>query len=70
MPYVGFEPTIPAFEGVKTVHALDDAATVIGCTISAVLKTGCNRYISNWTQTKLTHKGMRFGVFTTVNVTP
>jgi hypothetical protein len=29
MPRVGFEPTIPAFEWAKTVHALDDAATVI-----------------------------------------
>jgi hypothetical protein len=28
-PRVGFEPTIPAFEGAKTVHALDRAATVI-----------------------------------------
>jgi hypothetical protein len=27
---VGFEPTIPAFEREKTVHALDSAATVIG----------------------------------------
>jgi hypothetical protein len=27
---VGFEPTIPAFERAKTVHALDSAATVIG----------------------------------------
>jgi hypothetical protein len=26
---VGFEPTIPVFERVKTVHALDRAATVI-----------------------------------------
>jgi hypothetical protein len=26
----GFEPTIPAFEREKTVHALDRAATVIG----------------------------------------
>jgi hypothetical protein len=26
----GFEPTIPAFERAKTVHALDRAATVIG----------------------------------------
>jgi hypothetical protein len=31
MPRVGFEPTIPAFERAKTVHALDRAATVIGC---------------------------------------
>jgi hypothetical protein len=29
MPLVGFEPTIPAFERAKTVHALDSAATVI-----------------------------------------
>jgi hypothetical protein len=27
---MGFEPTIPAFERAKTVHALDRAATVIG----------------------------------------
>jgi hypothetical protein len=27
---VGFEPTIPAFELAKTVHALDCAAAVIG----------------------------------------
>jgi hypothetical protein len=27
---VRFEPTIPAFERAKTVHALDRAATVIG----------------------------------------
>jgi hypothetical protein len=30
MPSVGFEPTIPAFEQAKTVHALDLAVTVIG----------------------------------------
>jgi hypothetical protein len=30
IPLVGFEPTIPAFERAKTVHALDRAATVIG----------------------------------------
>jgi hypothetical protein len=30
MPHVGFEPTIPVFEGAKTVHALERAATVIG----------------------------------------
>jgi hypothetical protein len=28
MPWVGFEPTIPASERAKTVHALDRAATV------------------------------------------
>jgi hypothetical protein len=30
MSWVGFEPTIPAFERAKTFHALDRAATVIG----------------------------------------
>jgi hypothetical protein len=30
MPRKGFEPTIPAFERAKTLHALDRAATVIG----------------------------------------
>jgi hypothetical protein len=30
MPWVGFEPTIPAFERAKTIHALDRAATVTG----------------------------------------
>jgi hypothetical protein len=30
MPLVGFEPTIPALQQAKTVHALDRAATVIG----------------------------------------
>jgi hypothetical protein len=30
MPRVGFEPTIPVFEGAKMVHALDRAATVLG----------------------------------------
>jgi hypothetical protein len=29
MPQVGLEPTIPAFEREKTVHALDRAAGVI-----------------------------------------
>jgi hypothetical protein len=29
MPWVGFEPTIPAFELAKTVHASDRAAAVI-----------------------------------------
>jgi hypothetical protein len=30
MPRVGFEPTTPAFERAKTVHALDREVTVIG----------------------------------------
>jgi hypothetical protein len=32
MLQVGFESTIPVFEGAKTVHALDRADTVIGNT--------------------------------------
>jgi hypothetical protein len=34
MPEVGFQLTISVFEGAKTVHALDEAATVIGGDIS------------------------------------
>jgi hypothetical protein len=30
MPWVGFEPTIPASERAKTVQALDRTATVTG----------------------------------------
>jgi hypothetical protein len=30
MPYMGFEPTIPASERAKTVHALERSATVTG----------------------------------------
>jgi hypothetical protein len=30
MPYVGFEPMIPASERAKTVHASDRSATVTG----------------------------------------
>jgi hypothetical protein len=29
MPWVGFEPTIPAFKWAKTVHDLDSMTTVI-----------------------------------------
>jgi hypothetical protein len=30
MPWVRFEPTIPAFQRAKTVYALDRSATVTG----------------------------------------
>jgi hypothetical protein len=30
MPWVAFEPTVPAFERAKTVHTLDRASTVMG----------------------------------------
>jgi hypothetical protein len=33
MPWVGFEPTIPAFERAKTVHALDRERTLLGTKI-------------------------------------
>jgi hypothetical protein len=36
---MGFEPTIPAFEGTKIFHTLDLAVTVIGGTASKTNKT-------------------------------
>jgi hypothetical protein len=30
MPWAEFEPTIPALERAKTVHALDRAASMVG----------------------------------------
>jgi hypothetical protein len=36
MPQVGFEPTIPAFERAKTVHALDFMATVIAYSVYGI----------------------------------
>jgi hypothetical protein len=38
---VGFEPTIPAFERAKTVHASDRAATVVGIDIAADCRRRC-----------------------------
>jgi hypothetical protein len=38
MPPVGFEPTIPVFERVKTDHASDCVATVIGSETSNLCK--------------------------------
>jgi hypothetical protein len=38
MPSMAFEPTIPAFERAKTVHALDRSATVIGMFLYTALK--------------------------------
>jgi hypothetical protein len=35
MPCMGFEPTIPASEREKTIHALDRAVTVTGISITA-----------------------------------
>jgi hypothetical protein len=44
MPEVGFEPTISMFEQVKTVHALDRAAAVIGNFLIASLNK-LNKYM-------------------------
>jgi hypothetical protein len=38
MPRVGFEPTIPAFERAKTVHALDHATALIGICTSYLIE--------------------------------
>jgi hypothetical protein len=37
MPWMGFEPTIPASERAKAVHALDRAATVTGSNLKLEL---------------------------------
>jgi hypothetical protein len=39
MPWVGFEPIIPAFEETKTIDALDRAATVIGPNNFTIIKS-------------------------------
>jgi hypothetical protein len=48
MPQVGFEPKIPLFEHVKTVLALDIAATVIGVLACHVVLTLCNGQHKQW----------------------
>jgi hypothetical protein len=54
MPRMGFEPTIPAFERAKMVHALDRAATVIGGSFVDPLSylvaklVGQLRYLPGW----------------------
>jgi hypothetical protein len=39
---VGFEPTIPASERAKKVHALDRSATVIVISYGTKLKNDCD----------------------------
>jgi hypothetical protein len=48
MLLVGFEPTIPAFEQAKTVHAIDRAATVISVSGKAgkLLQFNTNQFIN------------------------
>jgi hypothetical protein len=66
MPWVGFEPIIPAFERAKTVRALDRAAIVIGFTSYSICIFSTSVYeidvdIANnlqvvflfWTQTQI-----------------
>jgi hypothetical protein len=38
MPWVGFEPTVPASERAKTVHPLDRSATVTGLVVNNTRK--------------------------------
>jgi hypothetical protein len=38
MPWMGFEPAIPAFERSTSVHALDRTATVIGIQVPSLMK--------------------------------
>jgi hypothetical protein len=42
MPYVGFEPTIPASEQVKRIHVLDGSATGITFWFAENLKSRDN----------------------------
>jgi hypothetical protein len=44
---VGFEPTIPTFEGAETVHALDRAAAVIGKETKVIRENLPQCYLSN-----------------------
>jgi hypothetical protein len=44
---VGFEPTIPAFERAKTIHALNRAATVIGLCIITEVKSSLSNENDN-----------------------
>jgi hypothetical protein len=48
MPLVEFEPTIPAFERAKTVHAFDIAATVTGISINIIHLNLSNRQLLSY----------------------
>jgi hypothetical protein len=43
MPYMGFQPTIPASKGAKTVRALDRSATVTGLALLRINKQEIKR---------------------------
>jgi hypothetical protein len=51
---VGFEPTIPAFERAKTVHALDSAVTVIATNVIRVVKYRMMKWTEYAARTKET----------------
>jgi hypothetical protein len=53
MPWDGFEPTTPAFERAKTVHALDHAATAIGSVGNTVLKLESSQLRTAWSCKRL-----------------
>jgi hypothetical protein len=54
MPGVGFEPTTPVFKRVKTIHALDCAATVTGVYIAYRRKMAQSREGFKKCRTKFT----------------
>jgi hypothetical protein len=58
MTYVGFEPTIPASERAKTVHAFDCAATVTGS--RKTLRSG--KYLSSQINFEQTQNYWVFGL--------
>jgi hypothetical protein len=47
MPQAGFEPTIPAFDGAKTVHVLDLAAIAIAYPLWVNIKHHVNYGLLN-----------------------
>jgi hypothetical protein len=54
IPWVGFEPTIPAFERAKTIHALDRATNVICALINFRFRYSINTvYIKCWIAIRL-----------------
>jgi hypothetical protein len=66
MPRVRFEPTTPAFEQAKTVHALDHATTVINYVVCMEMRNSCTVWEARhrWNVTKMcriwgSHSGYR-----------
>jgi hypothetical protein len=70
MPRVGFEPTIPASERAKTVHALDCAAIAIGVSylkaqklkydMKVYISTGCFAWMWNLASRRMERKRREF----------